>query len=476
MRVLLLCSEYEGLIKTGGLADACRGIAQGLVDAGHQVTVLLPQYTNLYSRPTGEWHSVYFHLGGRPLGCAVRQLAQASQGGVDIRLLEHHDFFHRERPYDDGDQGYADNPLRFAFFCKAALEWCRQYLPDVDLIHGHDWQTAVTAAYLKQHYAQDPVLGRVPFVFTIHNGAYQLTAGAEWFGKLELAQQQDHFLNMLEQGIRYAAKVNTVSQGYRDELLSEPAANGLARLYQQRQADFVGILNGCDYQQWDPATDLTLIKNFDSTDLSGKAACKQQLKARFHLPAADVPLMVAVSRITGQKGYDYLIPALRQFLLQSPVQVFIVGSGEQHYCRQLYQLQEDFPAQFRFFEGFDETLAHQTEAAGDFFLMPSLFEPCGLNQLYSLKYGAVPLVRLTGGLRDTVVPWPDQAATGIGFSDVSIAALLSALQQAEQLYLQQPAYRAVQLRGMQQNFSWQSSVQSYIQLYQQALTEQFSQS
>lgn len=476
MRILLLCSEYEGLIKTGGLADACRGIAQGLVEAGHQVTVILPQYANLYSRPTGQSHSIYLNLGGRPMGCAVRQLAQSSLAGVDIRLLEHHDFFHRERPYDDGDQGYADNPLRFAFFCKAALEWCRQYLPDVDLIHGHDWQTAVTAAYLKQHYAEDPVLGKVPFIFTIHNGAYQLTAGAEWFGKLDLQQGDDHFLNMLEQGIRHAAKINTVSQGYRDELLSEPAANGLARLYQLRQRDFVGILNGCDYQQWDPATDLTLSRNYQWADMSGKAVCKQQLKARFQLPAAEVPLLVAVSRITGQKGYDYLIPALRQFLAQSPAQVFIVGSGEQHYCRQLYQLQEDFPAQFRFYEGFDETLAHQAEAAGDFFLMPSLFEPCGLNQLYSLKYGAVPLVRLTGGLKDTVIPWPEPQATGVGFSEVSLQALLDALTQTEQLYQDQPAYRAVQQRGMQQNFSWQSSVVSYLALYQQAITEQLSQS
>lgn len=476
MRVLLLCSEYEGLIKTGGLADACRGIAQGLVEAGHQVTVLLPRYTSLYSRPTAEWHSVYLSLGGQRLGCAVRQLAQSGQAGVDIRLLEHHDFFHRERPYDDGEQGYADNALRFAFFCKAALEWCRQHLPDVELIHGHDWQTAVTAAYLKQHYARDPVLAKVPFVFTIHNGAYQLTAGAEWFEKLDIAQGQDHFLNMLEQGIRCATKFNTVSQGYRDELLSEPAANGLARLYQQRQHDFSGILNGCDYQQWDPATDPHLVKNYQPQDLSGKKACKQQLKARFHLPDADVPLLVAVSRITGQKGYDYLVPALRQFLARSPVQVFIVGSGEQHYCRQLYQLQEDFPAQFRFFEGFDETLAHQTEAAGDFFLMPSLFEPCGLNQLYSLKYGAVPLVRLTGGLRDTVTPWPAPEATGIGFTDVSIAALHQALQQAAQLYQDQTTYQAVQLRGMLQNFSWQSSVHAYQKLYQLAVTEQHSQS
>lgn len=466
MRILLLCSEFEGLIKTGGLADACRGIATSLLAAGHQVTVMLPRYSNLYSRPTGEWQSVYVQLGGLQYGAAVRQLKIS---GIDVRLVEHDDFFHRDRPYDDGNVGYADNPLRFGFFCKVALEWCRRYQPDVQIIHGHDWQTAVTASYLKQHYQQDAVLGKVPFIFTIHNGAYQLTCDKSWFGRLDIAAHDDNFLNMLEQGIRYADKVSTVSRGYRDELLSEPAANGLAWLYQHRAADFIGILNGCDYQQWDPATDLALVQNYQPTELSGKVACKAYLRHRFNLPEIAVPLFVAVSRITGQKGYDYLIPALRRWLASTRAQVFMVGSGELQYCRQLYQLQDDFPAQFRFFEGFDETLAHQTEAAGDFFLMPSLFEPCGLNQLYSLKYGTLPLVRLTGGLRDTVIPWPTPDATGIGFNDISIEALVNALQQAEQLYSQRDDYLRVQQRGMQQNFSWNAAVVEYLQLYQQAL-------
>lgn len=466
MRILLLCSEFEGLIKTGGLADACKGIACSLLAAGHEVTVVLPRYSNLYSRPTGDWQSVYFSLGGEQYGCAVRQLKFA---GLDVRLIEHDDFFRRQRPYDDGSYGYADNPLRFAFFCKAALEWSRQYLPDVQVIHGHDWQTAVTATYLKQHYAADPILGAVPFIFTVHNGAYQLTCDQSWFAKLDIAKGNDHFLNMLEQGVRHASKITTVSQGYRQELLSEPAANGLASLYQQRADDFVGILNGCDYQQWDPATDLALVKNYQLADLSGKQACKAYIRHRFNLPDSSAPLFVAVSRITGQKGYDYLIPALRRWLATTPAQVLIVGSGELDYCRQLYQLQDEYPTQFQFYEGFDESLAHQTEAAGDFFLMPSLFEPCGLNQLYSLKYGTVPLVRLTGGLRDTVTPWPDAEATGIGFSEISIDAMLTALQQAEQLYARHPDYHAIQRRGMQQNFSWDAAVVDYLQVYQQAL-------
>ncbi len=466
MRILLLCSEFEGLIKTGGLADACKGIASGLQAAGHQVTIMLPRYSNLYSRPTGDWQSVFVDLGGQEYGCAVRQLKFA---GLDVRLVEHDDFFRRERPYDDGSYGYADNPLRFAFFCKVALAWCRQYLPEVDLIHGHDWQTALTASYLQQHYASDPVLAKVPFIFTIHNGAYQLTCDNSWFARLGIAANGDEFLNMLEQGVRAATKIITVSQGYRNELLTEPAANGLAQLYQRRAEDFYGILNGCDYQQWDPATDMALIKNYSPADLSGKAACKAYIRHRFHLADTEAPLFVAVSRITGQKGYDYLIPALRNWLATTSAQVFIVGSGELHYCRQLYQLADEFPEQFRFYEGFDESLAHQTEAAGDFFLMPSLFEPCGLNQLYSLKYGTVPIVRLTGGLKDTVLPWPSANATGIGFTEISLDAMQQALQQAEQLFAVPADYLAVQRQGMQQNFSWQAAVTEYLHVYQQAV-------
>ncbi|MCF4009688.1 glycogen synthase [Rheinheimera sp. UJ63] len=465
MQILLLCSEYEGLIKTGGLADACYGLAINLKAAGHEVTVMLPRYAPLYSRPTGESDALFFELGGQEYGCAVRQLLSHD---VDIRVVEHDDFFQRERPYDDGKHGYADNPLRFGFFCKAALEWAKHYLPEVDIIHGHDWQTGVAAAYLKQHYAHDPVLGGIPFVYTIHNGAYQLTTDHYWFGRLGLQANDDQFLNMLEQGIRHATKLNTVSVGYRDELMTEPAANGLSALYQRRAADFVGILNGCDYQQWDPATDDALIANFSIHDLSGKAQCKSHLRQRFNLAELDVPLFVAVSRITGQKGFDYLIPALRRWLPNTTAQVFLVGSGDAEYCRQLYQLQDDFNAQFRFFEGFDERLAHQTEAGGDFFLMPSLFEPCGLNQLYSLKYGTVPLVRLTGGLRDTVQPWPGAAATGIGFTEISVEAMQTALEQAETLYQQPKQYQQVQQRGMQQNFSWPAAVNEYQALYLKA--------
>nr|WP_245217482.1 glycogen/starch synthase [Rheinheimera maricola] len=462
---MFICSEYEGLIKTGGLADACRGLAQSLVAQGHSVCVVLPRYTPLYALETDSSHSVYFDLGGRDFGCAVHQL---SVEGVDIALVEHHDFFRRDRPYDDGEQGYSDNPLRFSFFCKAALQWALQTGQQFDLIHGHDWQSAAAAYYLKQHY-QYSTLAAIPFVFTIHNGAYQEKCAVYWREQLAIAPQQHHELNFLATALEHADKINTVSQGYRDELMQEPMAAGLSVLYQRRAADFSGILNGCDYAIWHPAYDRYLAAPYDADDLKGKAQCQAALRQQLQLAPSQAPLFVAVSRLTGQKGYDYLIPALNQWLAHTPAQVVIMGTGESRYCRDLTALQQQYPEQCRFVLGFSDAMAHQLEAAGDFFLMPSLFEPCGLNQLYSLRYGTVPLVRLTGGLKDTVKPWPARGATGIGFIEPDISSTISALQQAEQLFSKPASYRRVQQNGMAQNFSWPWAAEQYLALYQQVL-------
>lgn len=467
MRILFLCSEYEGLIKTGGLADACRGLAQSLRAAGHEITVMLPRYGPLYQRVVTKSQSIYFDIAGRDFGCAVRH---CQLDGINIAMVEHDDFFQRLRPYDDGYHGYLDNPLRFAFFCKAALEWAKQTEQQFDIIHAHDWQTAAAGYYLKQHY-QNTSLGNVPFVFTIHNGAYQEVCASHWRAELDIQPQLDTPLNMLALALQHADLFNTVSQGYRDELMHEPLAAGLTALYQQRADDFRGILNGCDYSIWNPATDSYLPAHFDHSAMAGKLRCKNAVRLKYGLEKKRVPLFVAVSRLTGQKGYDYLIPALEQWLEYADVQVIVKGTGEARYCQQLAQLEYRFPTKFRFLEGFSEELAHQVEAAGDFFLMPSLFEPCGLNQLYSLRYGTVPVVRLTGGLKDTVRPYPDKNATGIGFMHATSAAVLEALNQAQKLYARRTQYSVVQQRAMQQNFSWDVAASQYEQMYQQALSK-----
>ncbi|CAI3799463.1 glycogen synthase [Rheinheimera sp. MM224] len=464
MRVLFLCSEFEGVIKTGGLADASRGLALQMQKLGHEVRVLLPRYGSLYAVPVAEnWHSVYFALGGQAQACAVRSVLNSE---VPLSLIEHHDYFGRPRPYDDGHHAYPDNALRFAFFCKAALQFCVDTGWVPDLIHGHDWQTGIAAYYLKQFYQQ--ALPGSKMLFTIHNGAYQQGLSAADRAQTEVYPSSSVAgSSMLALGLAYADKVNTVSKGYATELLSEPAANGLAALYQARGEDFSGILNGCDYEQWDPATDIYLTTKYSRSKLEGKQACKAEMRQRYHLEQNSTPLFVLVSRITEQKGFAYLLPALEQWLAEAEAQVLMMGTGDQSYVSRLRSLNDKFPSRFVFVEGFDEALSHQLEAAGDFFLMPSLFEPCGLNQIYSLRYGTVPLVRLTGGLKDTVRDLTDKEATGIGFSEPTVQALLEALDRALALYREAVLYKKIQQRGMQQRFGWAESAVQYQVLYQQ---------
>lgn len=467
MHIVFLCSEYEGLLKTGGLADATRGLAQALKAQGHQITVLLPRYGVLYQRELqSEWQSVYFELGGQHYGCAVRHLLE---DGIAVALIEHHDFFARNRPYDDGYHAFTDNALRFAFFSKAALSYLSQSGIEADVIHGHDWQTALAAVYLKQMQRQGKLL-HSRFILTIHNAAYQQGIAEHDFKNLGLSP--DDFAagvapSLLSLGVQHASALNTVSQGYRDELLSEPAANGLSALYQARQGSFAGILNGCDYGRWDPHTDKSLVANYNETDLTGKSHCKSELRRQMGLADSKVPLFVLVSRVTGQKGFDYLIPALTTWLASTAAQVVMMGTGEQKYIQPLKALQQQFPLQYRFIEGFDEDFSHQLEAAGDFFLMPSLFEPCGLNQIYSLRYGTVPIVRATGGLKDTVVALPARGATGISFAEPAPEDLIQALTSAEALFQNQSKYKKVQQRGMQQYFGWDQAAEKYLHLYQQ---------
>lgn len=464
MRLAFICSEFEGLLKTGGLADATRGLAKALQQAGHSVQIIMPRYGALYGVScTPEWQSLYFNLGKSTYGCAVRHTVVDD---IPVALIEHHQFFQRPRPYDDGEQPYPDNLERFAMFCKAALEYLAQQAEPVDIVHGHDWQSALAACYLQE--MRQGALAQSKFVLTVHNAAYQQGFGREQLALLGLAHWHlpaELPTTLLALGLWQADSINTVSPGYRDELLSEPAANGLSALYQQKQARFAGILNGCDYSRWDPSTDLSLAARYTAEEISGKALCKTELRRQTQLADTQVPLFVSVSRITGQKGFTLLIPALAQFLAGSNAQVVLMGTGEQQFIQPLRALEQQFPLQLRLLEGFDEPLSHQVEAAGDFFLMPSLFEPCGLNQIYSLRYGTVPLVRATGGLKDTVTDLTNRNATGIVFAEPTSEALLQALHRAEALYQDKRKYRAVQLRGMAQVFDWQQAAKAYTRLY-----------
>ena len=309
----------------------------------------------------------------------------------------------------------------------------------------------------------------MPFIFRIHNGAYQEKCAVHWRRELDIEPHRHDELNFLATAVAYADKINTVSRGYRDELMQEPQAAGLSALYQQRAADFIGILNGCDYAIWHPATDIHLPANYDADNLGGKAQCKAAIRTQLELAPGKAPLFVAVSRLTGQKGYDYLIPALNLWLSTTEAQVVVMGTGEGRYCRALEQLQQQYPDQFRFVQGFSDGMAHQLEAAGDFFLMPSLFEPCGLNQLYSLRYGTLPVVHAVGGLRDTVFEQQgeavDEHANGFVFEHPTPELLFAAIERALATYEHPARWKQLQLNAMSKDFSWDLSAQQYVAIY-----------
>lgn len=481
--VMLVASEYEGLVKTGGLADVARALPAALKAAGVNVKVLIPYYRKLFGRaPDVLLSNLHVQLNLQDeYGCAVRYI---NDNGVDVYLLEHHQFYDRDGIYDDGRWPFDDNPVRFALLSKAAFALCKALNFRPDILHAHDWQTALVPYYLKRHFTHDAFFKNTQAVYNVHNGAYQGKCNAQWLAPTGIDSRDfiaEHFedygdINFMKGAIVFADKIIAVSPGYRDELMHESTSHGLWQTFQAHANKVIGILNGCDYGLWDPENDTAIAATYSASDLHGKATCKKALQEQSGLQVtADRPLFGLVSRLTDQKGLHYLIPALHDFLAQ-PIQLVLLGSGDPHFANQLRHLAATHPGQVHFTEGYSEDLSHQIEAGSDFFLMPSLFEPCGLNQIYSMRYGTLPIVRNTGGLRDTVVPLAAdhhnvEHATGIGFDTPNIEATRMALGQALRLYSLHPEmYRQVQQNAMAQRFEWESAAQDYINTFKHLTT------
>jgi len=479
MKILFIASEVDGLVKTGGLADVAKALPLELKRHGHDVRIVMPYYLTVANRDQAQ------HLGGFTLHTDANhtdlpyQVRQMMSQDVPVYLIDFPHYFDRASLYAENNQAYHDNGERFAFFSAAALQASEMLNFQPDIVHCNDWHTALVPMLLKTRYANSDFYRNTRSVITVHNGAFQgvydrnqLWALPEVRDSHDEAIMHGHsYINYLKCGVRYADKINAVSPTYAEELTSYLGGHGMARSFQERHADLRGIINGCDYDDWDPQTDPLIPFNYHAGDLGGKQACKQALQHRAGLEASDLPLYGMVCRLTEQKGVHLLMPILDQFL-RHKVQVVIVGSGDPGLAHRLEELAKHYPGRLAFLNVYDNALAHLVEAGSDFFLMPSLFEPCGLNQLYSLVYGTLPIIRSVGGLKDTVQDYDAHpaSATGFSFLDPEPLALLNLLRRTLLFYLQdQEEFRRVQQNAMHTRYLWQESVKDYERMYQDAL-------
>jgi starch synthase len=482
MNILFIASECVPFAKTGGLADVVGALPKYLKALGHDVIVVIPKYASINASkfgmawahgPMGVW------MGDGQEWCAVHR---ADRDGVPIYFIEHDGYFGRAGLYHDANfNDYLDNPRRFGFLTRAAFQFCKDVGFKPDVIHAHDWHTALAPAYLKIWDWNDATLGNAASLLTIHNIAYQGKYPAGHLPYLGLQQgnfTQDKFednsaLNFLKGGIVYADMVNTVSPNYARETRTPALGYGMAPYLNNKGANYIGILNGCDYTQWNPETDKTIPATFSADDLSGKAICKRELQKRFLLNVdPNVPIVGVVSRLVDQKGLDLLAASIERIVANMQVQFAILGSGDKGLERFFGGLPARYPGRIGSYIGYSDEIAHWVEAGADFFVMPSIFEPCGLNQMYSLRYGTLPIVRATGGLDDTVEQYDEVTGAGTGFKffEASPNAIYYAVGWAVSTYFDRPEHMQKMIRAaMAQDFSWERSTAEYVKAYERAI-------
>ena len=472
MRILFVASEGLPFSKTGGLADVIEALPKALVGQGHDVAVVLPRYRN------NQVKNVLIKSLSVPMGTALRFPAVADGGrpaGVQYFFVDDPDYFDREQLYGVAGRDYPDNAERFAEFARVAIELAKQlWLPDV--IHCHDWQSGLVPVLLRTAYAADQQLSPIPVIFTIHNMGYHGLFPRDVLARIGLPDSLfrvdglEFFghVNYLKGGLIFSDYLTTVSRKYAQEIQTTEYGHGLDGVVRTRTDDLVGILNGVDYSIWNPEMDGLIAARYSAKDLSGKQVCKRDLLAQFQLPEENLtrPLIGIVSRFADQKGFD-LFAQVADELMQEDLGIVALGSGEAKHERTFRELAQQFPERLSVKIAYDNTLAHKIEAGADMFLMPSRYEPCGLNQIYSLRYGTVPVVRATGGLDDTIEPFDPVSGRGTGFkfSEYTGPALLAALREALAAYADKRAWQRLQANGMARDFSWNASALEYARLY-----------
>ena len=476
MRVLFCVSEAVPLAKTGGLADVGGALPAALMALGTDVRVVLPRYRGIDSTGWREVGAVDVSLGAKRLPVTVLD-GQMPESGVPAWLIDQPQLFDRAGLYGEGGQDYPDNLLRFTCLCRGMLAWLERQPWQPEIIHCHDWQTALVPAIIGAGQ-----VGRAATLLTIHNLAYQGLFPAEQFEVTGLPPSMYTMaglefwgqVNLLKGGLVFADLLNTVSETYAQEIQTAEFGAGLDGVLRDRSRDLFGILNGVDYGVWDPAHDPLIPARYTADDLSGKRACKTRLQDEFGLAAdPDIPLIGMVTRLADQKGLD-LVAAILETLFAAGAQLIVLGTGDPRYERMFSETARRHPRQSGVRIGFDNALAHRIEAGADLFLMPSRYEPSGLNQLYSLRYGTVPIVRRTGGLADSIRDATPQAlragtANGFVFADYTPQALLRAAQRALAAFRDAATWRTLQRTGMTADFSWAAAAKKYVGLYERAM-------
>jgi starch synthase len=479
MQIVFAASECVPFAKTGGLADVVGALPREISKLGHDVTVYLPLYAAVRPHLAGELKyavrsiTIPFPHGNRFVGI----VEGGQQHGVKFYFVDCPELFDRQGLYGNNGDAYDDNAERFGLFCRAVLEATKMIgVPDV--FHVHDWQAALIPVLLRTVYSSDPALKNCRSVQTIHNTEYQgsfppatteqllLPWGIYTFDKLE------HFntFNFLKGGIAFADALTTVSPKYAEEIQTPEFGNSLDGALRQRRSDLHGILNGVDYTEWDPAIDGNLAAHYTPADLSGKRECRKDLLHAFGLEVAEeTPVIGICSRFASQKGFD-LLEQIAGRLAERDVAVVALGTGEPYYEKFFRDFAYANAGRFAVQIRYDDALAHKVEAGSDIFLMPSRFEPCGLNQIYSLKYGTVPVVRATGGLDDTVEEWNPGLSTGTGFkfAPYTAQALLDAIDRALAAFYDKKQWWQLMQNGMAQNFSWDKPARAYVAVYEEA--------
>jgi starch synthase len=465
--------------KTGGLADVLSALPLALGRLGHQVSVVIPRYRGIEEGvSTGR---VPVSLSGAPTEATIWE--QPIAPNVRVAFVDCPALYDRDTLYGERNDDYADNPRRFAFLALSALEYGARQPHPPDVIHAHDWQSGLVPVYLRARARSYRALGRAATVLTIHNLAYQGLCAADWLPRLGLdwslfgidGLEYWGRASFLKGGINFCDLVTTVSPTYAREIQTPEYGFGFEGILSKRSQDLVGILNGIDAECWDPSRDPHLPRPYTLTTLTvGKRAAKREVLGQYGLPADDRalrrPLIAMILRMVDQKGLD-ILTALGDDLAHLGAAFIVLGTGERRYEEFWTELAARHPSTIGVRIGFEESLAHLIEAGADMFLMPSRFEPCGLNQMYSLRYGTVPIVRATGGFEDTVIDAGPSNCEGNGFKFTvySPAALRAVLDRALAAYRNPKSWKALQTRGMQEDFSWDRSADEYVKLYERAV-------